>query len=139
MSPHTPGSVIEVGHSPRLSRPLRRLLRTYAASVQSVARAESTYHDVVLTESLRHAGKMKRASLKRVDAAFEALVDAVIDLQTSQAEVLLVARDEGVPPEAIAAADEVFRAADSTYAGFLAARTYDQVRVAVVRRSSQPL
>ena len=121
--------------TPRLSRALRRLLRTHALRVRAVATAESAYHDVVLTESLRHGGKMKRASSRRVDVAFEALVDAVIDLQTSQAEVLLAACDSGIPAEAIAAGDEAFRSADRTYAGFLAARTYGQVREAAAHRS----
>ena len=53
------------------SRSLRRRLRSHAARVEAVRAAESAYHDALLTESLRHGGKMKRGSAKRVDAASE--------------------------------------------------------------------
>ena len=49
-----------------LSRSLARLLRRHAAKVEALRNAESSYHDVVLVESLRHKGKMKRASEKRI-------------------------------------------------------------------------
>lgn len=120
------------------SRPLRRLLRRYAARIETVRDAESTYHDVVLTESLRRDGKMRRASTKRIDAAFGVLIDAVIDLQSSQVEVLSLAEDEGLPPEAVGALDQAFDSADREYAGYLAARTYEQVRVAATKGPVRP-
>jgi hypothetical protein len=124
--------------SQQLSRPLRRLLRRYAARVETVRDAESTYRDVVLTESLRHNGKMRRASTRRIDAAFGTLVDAVIDLQSSQVEALSSAADEGLPPEAVGALDQAFDSADREYAGYLAARTYEQVRVAATNGPVRP-
>jgi hypothetical protein len=106
------------------------LLRRYATKVEAVRQAESNYHDVTLTESLRHGGMMKRASSRRIDAAFDKLVDAVVDMQGGQAKVLLRAEDEGLSPEAIGVLDEAFASAERQYAGYLAARTYHQVREA---------
>ena len=77
------------------SPPLRRRLRSHAARVEAVRAAESTYHDALLTESLRHGGKMKRGSAKRIDAAFGTLIDAVVALQASQIEVLEAYRGRG--------------------------------------------
>ena len=124
--------------SRELSRPLRRLLRRYAARIETVRQAESTYHDVVLTESLRHNGKMKRSSAKRIDDAFGALIDAVVDLQGSQVEVLSLAENEGLPPDSVGALDIAFDAADGEFAGYLAARTYEQVRSAAMRGPLRP-
>jgi hypothetical protein len=120
------------------SRPLRRLLRRYAARTETVREAEAAYHDVVLTESLRHNGKMKRASARRLDDAFGALIDAVVDLQGGQVEVLSLAADEGLPADALGAIDPAFDSADHEYAGYLAARTYEQVRVAAMRGPLRP-
>ena len=118
---------------PELSRPVRRLMRRYAARLEAVGKAESGYRDTVLLESLRHGGTMKRSSYKRVEASFEALVDAVIDLQTTRAEVVSLAAREGLSPEAVGSLDRTLGLADGEYAGYLSARTYDQVRE-VVRR-----
>jgi hypothetical protein len=115
------------------SRPLLRLLRSYTAKVEAVHHAESTYHDVMLTESLRHNGKTKRAFSKRINAAFDALVDAVVDLQGAQVAVLSRAADEGMAPETVCALDETFQSANREYADYLAARTYEQVREAAKR------
>ncbi len=100
-----------------LSRSLARLLRRHAAKVEALRNAESSYHDVVLVESLRHKGKMKRASEKRIGAAFDALVDAVVDLQGGQVAVLSRAEDEGVPLEAVGAWDEKRRVCRSRVRG----------------------
>ncbi len=121
-----------------LSRPLRHLLRHYAARIEMVRKAESTYQDVVLTESSRHDGKLKRASARRIDDAFGALIDAVVDLQGSQVEVLSLAEDEGLPPAGVGALDEAFDTADREYAGYLTARTYEQVRMAAMRGPLRP-
>ena len=119
--------------SRELPRPLLRRLRRYATKIDAVRQAESDYHDVTLTESLRHGGMMKRASTKRVGAAFDRLVDAVIDMQGGQVEVLLLAEDEDISPEAIGVLDDEFASAERQCAGYLAARTYDQVREAATR------
>jgi hypothetical protein len=113
--------------SPRPSRRLSRLLHTHAAKVEAVRNAEFAYHGVVLTESLRHEGKVRRASSRRITEVFVALADAVVDLQGSHVAVLSLAEDEGIPPEAAGGLDETFESASREYADYLVARTYDQV------------
>lgn len=112
------------------SRQLRRQLRRYSAKVDMVRNAESAYHDVILVESLRPKSKLKRSSGKRIDAAFDALVDAVVELQGAELVVLSRAEEEGIPLEAICALDETFESAERECAGYLTARTYDQVHKA---------
>ena len=129
---HTDGTVGSQG-TLELSRSLARLLRRHGARVEALRKAESNYHDVVLIESLRHKGKMKRASEKRIAAAFDGLVDAVVALQGSRVAVVSLAEDEGIPLEAAGACDETFESADRECAGYLAARSYDQVREAAER------
>jgi len=109
------------------SRRMRRLLSRHAKRTKALDRAEDAYHDVVLVESLRYGGKMKVASGKRIERAFAELVDAVIDLQTTRAEASVLAQQEGVTLQTVEAADAEFRAAGSSYAGYLAARTFDEV------------
>lgn len=119
---------MEPGAAANLSRPLVRLLRSYAARVEALRSAESDYHGGVLTESLRHKGKLKRASGRRINAAFSALAEAVVELQASQAAVLALAEDESIPPETVSALNDTFAFANREYADYLAARTYDQVQ-----------
>jgi len=113
--------------SPEPSRPLLRLLRRYATKVEVVRTAELDYRGVVLTESLRHETKLRRASAKRIDAALGTLAEAVVDLQDAQAAVLSLAKVEGLALGAVCALDTTFASANREYAGYLAARTYDQV------------
>lgn len=120
--------------SPLPSRRLQRLLGRHTKRAMAVDRAESNYHDVVLVESLRNGGTMRPASRKRIEGAFSALVAAVLDLQSTRAETMALADDEGVSPQRDAAEDESLRAADSTYAAYLAACTIDQVRAAAAHR-----
>lgn len=114
-----------------LSSALVRELRRHADKVEAVRDAESSYRDAVLAQSLRNAGKTRGASRKRIDAAFDALVDAVVELQASQNEILYLAESEGLAFSSVGALDPAFRSADCHYAGYLAARTYSQVREAV--------
>ncbi len=113
--------------SPRASRPLLRLLRRHAARIEAVHDAELDYHGVILTQLLRHKGKAKRASDKRMNEAFGKLTEAVVELQASQAAVLSLAAADGMTPETVCALDATFESATREYAGYLAARTYDQV------------
>jgi hypothetical protein len=76
---------------------------------------------------------MKRGSAKRIDAAFGTLIDAVVALQASQIEVLALTEDEGMPADAAGSLGAAFESADREYAGYLAARTYEQVRSAAAR------
>lgn len=121
--------------SPEPSRALLRLLRTFVTRVEAVRKAELDYHGAVLTESLR--SKSKRASGRRVNEAFGCLAEAVVDLQGSQLAVLALAENEGIPAEGVSALDETFESAGREYAGYLAARTYDQVREVVKRGASR--
>ena len=121
-----------------LSSPITRALRCYAGRVEAMRDAESAYHDVVRTESLRNGGKAKRKSRKRIEAAFDALVGAVVELQRGQNEVVALAEDEGLTPSSVGDLDPAFGSADREYAGYLAARTYGQVREAV-ECESRPL
>lgn len=115
-----------------LSRSLARALRRYAGKVEAVREAESNYQDA-LSESRRKAGKAKGKARRRIDAAFDALVDAVVELQRGQYEVVVLAEGEGLAPSSLGALDTAFGSADRDYAGYLAARTYGQVRAAVAR------
>jgi len=131
---HSPGFGTTLSAPSSLSPELRRLLRRYARRVARIEPAESAYYSVELAESLRHGGEMKRSSLKRIEVAFMALVDAVIDLRTAQARILLLADAEGLTSAALGVADEVYSAADSDYAGYLVACTFDQVRETAAER-----
>lgn len=116
-----------------LSRSLARALRHYVGKVDAVRDAESHYRDAVLSESRRNDGKTKGKSRRRIDAAFDALVDAVVELQRGQYEVVVLAESEGLALSSLGALDTAFESADRDYAGYLAARTYGQVRAAVER------
>jgi len=123
----TDGSAGPAG-PPEPSRRLARLLRGFAAKVEAVRTAEFNYHGVMLTESLRQTSRAGRASDRRIDEAFAALTETVVDLQDCQAAVLSLAEVEGISAEAVCALDETFGTATRQYAGYLAAHTFDQVQ-----------
>ena len=123
----TDGSAGPAG-PPEPSRRLARLLRGFAAKVDAVRTAEFNYHGVMLTESLRQTSRAGRASDRRIDEAFGALTETVVDLQDCQAAVLSLAEVEGISAEAVCALDETFGTATRQYAGYLAAHTFDQVQ-----------
>jgi hypothetical protein len=123
----TDGSAGPAG-PPEPSRRLARLLRGFAAKVEAVRTAEFNYHGVMLTESLRQTSRAGRASDRRIDEAFGALTETVVDLQDCQAAVLSLAEVEGISAEAVCALDETFGTATRQYAGYLAAHTFDQVQ-----------
>jgi len=114
-----------------LSRSLVRALGHYSGKVEAMAAAESDYRHVVAGKSLRNAGRARGKSEKRVEAVFDALVDAVVELQRGQHEVVALAECEGVTLSSLSALDPAYEAADREYAGYLAARTYGQVRETV--------
>ncbi len=123
----TDGSAGPAG-PPEPSRRLARLLRSFAAKVDAVRTAEFNYHGVMLTESLRQTSRAGRASDRRIDEAFGALTETVVDLQDCQTAVLSLAEVEGISAEAVCALDETFGTATRQYAGYLAAHTFDQVQ-----------
>ncbi len=59
----------------------------------------------------------------------------MVDLQDSQLAVEALAKEEGVSWEAVCALDERFAFASREYAGYLAARTYEQLREASSRQT----
>lgn len=116
--------------APDLARPQRRALRRYLARVEALRQAESDYRDVTLLEELRRERTSKPGSGKRVSAALDALVDAVVDLQSAHLDVLALAADEDALLDDGGTLAEALRAAHREYAGYLTARTFDEVREA---------
>ena len=112
------------------SQHLLLLLRKHAAKAAQVRTAESRYHSVTRTASAPAKRGARRAADDGVSEAFGALTDAVVDLQGSQLAVEVLAREEGLSLEAVRALNEGFALASREYAGYLAARTYEQVREA---------
>lgn len=117
-------------HVHDLARPQRRALRRYLAKVEALRRAESDYRDIVLIEGLRRESGSKPGSGKRVGAALDALVDAVVDLQGAHLEAAALAADQDVLLDGAGALGEALLAVHRDCAGYLAARTFDQVREA---------
>ncbi len=112
------------------SRHLLLLLRRYAAKAAQVRTTESRYRGVTRTASAPAKRRARRAADDDVSEAFGALADAVVDLQRSQLAVEVLAKEEGLSLEAVRALNEVFALASRDCAGYLAARTYEQVREA---------
>jgi len=119
--------------TPEFGRPLRCALRRFAMSAEALRQAESDYRDVVVTEARRQ----KRGSSKRVSAALDALVDAVVDLQGAHLDVLAMAADRDTFLDAAGALGEAFPLFEHDHAGYLAARTYDQVHQAARLNTAQ--
>jgi hypothetical protein len=117
------------------SRHLLLLLRRHAARAEQVQTAESRYRSVRRTASSPATRRGRRAADDEVSEAFDALADAVVELQDSQLAVEVLAMEEGLSLEAVCALDEGFARASREHAGYLAARTYVQVREASNRET----
>jgi len=115
-------------HAP--SQRLLRLLRRHAAKAAHVRTAESRYRSARQTAFAPATRRARRAADDVVSEAFGALADAVVDLQDSQLAVEVLAKEEGLSLEAVRALDEGFALASRELVGYLAARTYEQVREA---------
>jgi hypothetical protein len=111
------------------------LLRRHAAKAEQVQTAESRYRSVKRTASSPATRRGRRAADDGVSEAFGALTDAVVDLQGSQLAIEVLAKEEGLSLEAVCASNESFAIASREYAGYLAARTYEQVRQASTRET----
>jgi len=117
--------------SPDLPDPLRR----HTARLQALRAAERDYHDALRAAPSATGRRAERASQRGIDAALERLVDAVVAFQEVESELHPAAG----PPRAGAdaqAAHGALQGADPGYDGYLAARTYDQVRSEALRRLS---
>ena len=112
---------------PEPSRRLLRLPRIHATRVAVVQDAEFDYHGAVLIGTLREDGNGQQASSRRIEKAFGALTKAVATLQSSQVAVRSRAETERISLEAVCAIDRAFEFALREYAGYLAARSHDQV------------
>ena len=110
------------------SHQLLLLLRVHAAKAAKVRTAESRYQSVGRPAPAKRGAR--RAAEDEVSEAFGALTDAVVDLQGSQLAVEALAKKEGLSLEAVRALNEGFALVSREYAGYLAARTYEQVREA---------
>jgi hypothetical protein len=129
----------DIGVAPATSRgpsqQLVLLLRRHAAGVAKVRTAESRYRCVMRTASAPATRRARRAADDGVNEAFDALADAVVDLQGSHLAVEALAGEEGLSLEALRTLDGRFALAGREYAGYLAARTYEQVREASDRQT----
>jgi hypothetical protein len=120
-------------HGP--SQQLLLLLRRHAAKAAKVRTAESRYRSVRRTAPAPPTRRARRAADDGVSEAFGALADAVVDLQGSQLAVEALAQEEGLSLEVVCALDEGFALASREHAGYLAARTYEQMREASNRET----
>ena len=127
------GAGLETSLGP--SHQLLLLLRKHAAKVAQVRTAESRYRSVRRSASAPETRRATRATEDRVSEAFGALADAVVGLHGSQLAVEVLAKEEGLSLEAVCALDEGFALASREHAGYLAARTYEQVREASNRET----
>jgi hypothetical protein len=119
----------------RLSPALLGLLSAYGAAVERVRAAESRYRGVVATGSQPQAGATsasgaKRGSAKKVNDAFDALAEAVVEIKSRRAALLVQAEADGVTAEELRDLDEGFDAAERRFAGYLTARNYSRLRAA---------
>jgi hypothetical protein len=118
----------------RPRRPSSRLLDDYLARAEAVVAAESRYRAIALIESEPHPGHPKdkaparRAAAKTLNAAFDALAEAAAELKASRAALLAQAESDGLAGASLLTADAAFVAAEGRIAGYVAARTYDQLR-----------
>jgi hypothetical protein len=120
----------------RPSRALVRLLSNYGGKVARVRAAEAHYHTVMNVESRPAAASpgtssAKRASARKVNDAFDALAEAVVELKGGRMAVLAQADADGVSLEELCVADERFGFAESRFSAYLAARNYDHLRAAL--------
>ncbi|HUK77786.1 MAG TPA: hypothetical protein VL117_09345 [Thermoleophilia bacterium] len=120
------------------SDPTRSLLVRldgYSVMVERIRAAEAHYLKVVAGSPSRRDAKAKRAYETEIAKALDRLAEAVVDLQESRQAVRSLADDEGISEAALRALDASFDAAHREYAGYLAARTYQQVRAAASDRA----
>ena len=119
---------------PRLSPALRRLLAGYGDTADRVRAAEAGYRDPAASTAVLPRAGTRRAAQTAMAEAFERLAEAVVDLQESYAAVRSQADAEGLPSAAMLTLDEALAIAGRGCAGYLTARTYEQVREAAGRR-----
>lgn len=120
---------------PGPSRPLLDSLDGHAVTVERVRAAESHYLEATAGSSSRRNARAKRAHETEIAKAMDRLAEAVVDLQESHVTIQSLADDEGISAAALREFDESFDVAHREYAGYLAARIYQQVRAAADDRA----
>jgi len=120
---------------PDPTRSLLIRLDGYTVMVERIRAAESHYLEVVTGSPSRRGGKAQRGHDAEIAKALDRLAEAVIDLQEGHWAVRMLADDEGISEATLRELDGPFDAAHREYAGYLAARTYQQVRVAAGDRA----
>jgi len=120
------------------TRSLLARLDGYAVMVERIRAAESHYLEVAAGAPTRRDARAKRSYETEIAKALDRLAEAAVDLQEGRREVRSLADHEGISEEALRALDASFDAAHRDYADYLAARTYQQVRVAADRSLREP-
>ena len=113
---------------------LRRLLLGYAATADRVRAAEVAYHDGTASVAASLKGGPRRGAQIAMAEAFERLADAVVELQEGRAAVRSQSEAENLSPGALLTLDDALAIAGGDCDGYLAARTYEQVREVAGRR-----
>jgi hypothetical protein len=120
---------------PDPTRSLLVRLDGYSVIVERIRAAESHYLEVVAGSPSRRDTKAKRAHETEIAMALDRLAEAVVDLQEGRQAVRSLARDEGISEAVLRGLAASFDATHREYAGYLAARTYQQVRAAAERKA----
>ncbi|MGO8994421.1 MAG: hypothetical protein ACLQVI_13970 [Polyangiaceae bacterium] len=120
---------------PDPSETLLDRLDGHAVTVERVRAAESHYLEMTAGSSSRGNSRARRAYETEIAKAMDRLAEAVVDLQESHVTIQSLADDEGISAAALRELDESFAAAHREYAGYLGARTYQQVRAAADDRA----
>ena len=111
-------------------------LRRHVALLQALRDAERDYHVVTRTETPVAGGRTGRASQRRIDEALERLADCVVALQDVMADHQPSAEPLRSGEQEAPVMPAALWLAGQKYAGYLAARTYDEVRAEARRRMS---
>lgn len=119
---------------PELPPTPRRLLAGYSERVEQVRVAEAGYRDATASAAASTTARSRRVAQITAAEAFERLADAVVGLQESWAAVRSQAQAEGLPSELMLTLEQALTTAGRQCAGYLAARTYEQVREVAGRR-----
>jgi hypothetical protein len=115
---------------------LKAALDAFKQCADALMLAEAQYRFAPLLEFQRYGGKVERKSLKRIDESFNVLADSVVRFRGAFESVCALVVAQGLSWEAVYALSDSFLSAETEYAGYIAARTYEDVMaIADSRRS----
>jgi hypothetical protein len=112
---------------PEPSQELLEVLRIFEQIALAVGAYDVIYRGTVRIEFVRHGGKVKRRSIRKIEKPFEILCDSVVAFQTSYRAVCNLAAVEGIPLSSVRDLSEVFEHFTREYADYLAAESDDAV------------